>query len=188
MIKAIITDWHGVIDRKTFEKFVVLIAKEIDEDPIKCRKQIKKIATAWTIGIMGSEQFWTQLKSLFNLKDSQIQKLKDYILSIDLDEQVVSFFENNKNNYQITLLSDCPADKANVIKNSKIFGLFKATSFSCDKHITKENPQFFLNFLEELRLSADDCLYIDDNKKHIDTALSLGFKTHLFGKAEDLTS
>jgi putative hydrolase of the HAD superfamily len=188
MIKTIILDWHGVIDRKTFEKFVALTAKEISEEPNKCKERIKEITTAWTIGTLEPQLFWSQLQSLLNLKDEQIQKLKGYILNIDFDEEVVEFLEKSQNNYRLALLSDCPPDKANVIRTSKVFPLFETASFSCDKHFAKENPKFFLDFIKELNLPANECIYVDDNKRHIDTASSLGMNVCLFTEIRDLTS
>lgn len=183
---TIITDWHGVIEIKTFARFVELIANETGAAADECRKKIKPIASAWTLGTLEPKVFWTQLRSLFALTDTQLQMLKDYLLQIEFDESVVEFLENNRGTYQIALLSDCPQDKAEVIRRSKVFPLFRAARFSCDVQMGKESPQFFTDFLAELGVQPNECLYVDDSKEHVEMAAKLGMKTCHFNDIEDL--
>lgn len=186
-IKAIITDWHGVIDIRTFAGFVELLSKEVGQNPTDCKKKIKQVASAWTLGTMDSQLFWIQLQSLFLLSDQQLQKLQDYLLHIEFYEPMVEFLEMNKSKYKLVLLSDCPQDKAEVIKLSKVFPLFQAARFSCDVQMGKESSQFITNFLAELALEPGECLYVDDGKDHVEMAAKLGMQTCHFKSMSDLT-
>lgn len=82
--------------------------------------------------------------------------------------------------YRIILLSDCPKDKRGLIVKSASSKIFDGMFFSCDAFMSKENHDFFINVLHDCSIESDECLYVDDNKKHIDTAEFLNFKTVLF--------
>lgn len=186
MTKAIIIDWHGVIDRKTFNGFVKLVSKETNKDFGQVKNLMQRVSDRSIGGEVESSVAWQEVKDLFNLSDGQIRKLKEYILTIDLNEGVVNFLETMKNRYQIILLSDCPKDKAEIIQQSNVATLFKRMYFSCYIHKTKRDSEFFTDISKELALSPEECLYIDDNEGPIQKADSLGFKTYLFKEGANL--
>lgn len=188
MIKTIIIDWHGVIDRKTFEKFVHLISKETNQDFLISKSLIQELANEWTLGRIEPNIFWQELKKLFKLNTSQIEKLKGYILNVDFNKEVINFLKENRKKYRMILLSDCPKDKAEIIKNSKNIDLFDNICFSYEKHMSKENPKLFSELLDQLHLFPNECLYIDDNEKHINTTSLMGLKTCFFKNIDSIVA
>lgn len=180
-IKTIVIDWHGVCDHVTFESFVRLLAGEKVMTIDEVKGKIKNLANDWIIGKIEPDVFWGELAVLFGLGDDSILKLKSYILSTETNSNVMLALQKLKNDgYRIVLLSDCPKDKKDLIVKTPFAQIFEGMFFSCDAFMSKENHDFFINVLHDCGIESDECLYVDDNKKHIDTAEFLSFNTLLF--------
>jgi len=185
MIKAIIIDWHGVIDKKNWKGLVQLMSQESNKTLEESKSLIGPITNKSILGEVEPAVAWQKVKSLFNFNDHQIDKLKEYVLNIDFDKEVVNFLEDNKNKYKIILLTDCPEDKAEVIKKS-VAKLFDKMYFSCYSHKSKKDSEFFADAAKDFKLLPEECLYIDDKEQPIAKAASLGFNVCLFKQGIDL--
>ena len=181
-INNIIVDWHGVLDRRTFRGLKELIASRKGLRLEEVEVRIKDLAHSWVTGEISPEFFWKHLAIRFGLRWQLLAYLKNYILSIDLNFEVVALLQRLKDSgYKIFLLSDCPEDKKEVILKSDFAEeLFEDMFFSFDSKMSKENPDFFMELITECHLLPNECLYIDDNGKNIQTAKFLFMKTHLF--------
>ena len=51
--------------------------------------------------------------------------------------------------------------------------------------LTKPDPKMYAKFLDEYRLDAGECLFIDDTKENVDVARELGFTGIVFTGYED---
>lgn len=185
-ITTLIFDWHGVLDMVTFESLTKKLAaiKHLEIKNIK--SVIHEDERLYAAGKIPSALFWEKVQHHFLLTPDDLSSLEDYILSCKLNVDLWKYLDSLTTTYTLAILSDCPKDKLNTIQKTANLGLFKATHFSCEKGILKNNDDFFLNLVEELQVKPLNCLYIDDSQKHIITAKPLGFQTCLFTTTADL--
>lgn len=130
MIKAILFDWHGVLDKVTYEGFLNEAARRFYyypghklsyDNPLTAFETIKevivgtsigKIGADYTRGIISPEDFWDKVHKTFPLFWNN---LEDYLLRVDLNERVWGLMQQLSNNYKLALVSDVPADKAVLV-------------------------------------------------------------------------
>lgn len=185
ILKAIIFDWHGVLDETKFEDLVYKLADLTNSKSEVILDSIKTKAKEYTQG-GNPEDFWAYIKKVLHLDDKKLTEAKEYILQVIQNKSLWKRLPSLKNLYILAILSDCPTDKTEKIRESTNLDYFKKAHFSCELGLTKSNDDFFLNLVQELNLKPEECLYVDDTPKHIDTAKRLGFQVCLFSSTEDL--
>lgn len=57
---------------------------------------------------------------------------------------------------------------------------------SFQARMTKPNPEFYKKFLEEYKLNANECVFIDDTPENVEVANELGFKGIVFDNYENV--
>lgn len=185
MIKALIFDWHGVLDKTNSEGFVnklVVFKKTTPENIINLIKPYERDY------IYGGDpkEFWENIQKVFSLNDKELLEVENYILGIIPNKLLWEKLPSLHSSYLTAILSDCPKDKVDKIRKLNLKD-FDYVYFSAEKELSKSDKDFFLNLTSEMKVLPEECLYIDDTKKHIDTTVALGFKTCLFKSIEDLS-
>lgn len=64
--------------------------------------------------------------------------------------------------------------------------LFDGVYASCHLGVRKPDPAFFTAMLDDLGLSPQRCLFVDDRRGNVDAAENVGLQTHLFDGVEGL--
>ncbi len=186
-MKAIVTDWHGVVDRHTYRALREYIAQLKDVSVEQYKERLNGLDRQWTDGLVDPDVFWQTLTDLFQLTEDELLSIQAKYLSVDLDEGVVNILTEWKKTHPIGLLSDCPEDKALIIRRDPTYRLFSEAYFSCDKQSSKEVSSFFLDFSKAFGHPPEDCIFIDDQEKNTTRATSLGFTSILFTDAPTLS-
>jgi len=184
MIKAIIFDWHGVLDETTYRGFSKFLSDITGRNANGIRGQVSVCEQQYIKGEIAPDVFWSELKGKLNLSNEQYTQARDHLLTVRLNQESWAQLPELQRRYQLAVLSDCPSDKMAAIRKAASFRYFAATQFSCESGMGKENPAFFRAVCERLGVEAAQCLYVDDTPKHIETASRLGFLAHLFVSAE----
>lgn len=91
-----------------------------------------------------------------------------------VNEKLVEYVKNNKNDYHIFLLSNLGYDDMIHIKKMDFFEIFEDAIFSCQQGIMKPNKELYLHLLKKHNLKAEESIFIDDLKENIITANELG--------------
>jgi len=63
---------------------------------------------------------------------------------------------------------------------------FDATYLSYQMKLAKPNKNIFLAVLADAQVKAEECLFLDDGIKNIETARLLGIQTYLVDPTENL--
>ena len=139
-------------------------------------------------GKISNEDFYNTLISLSPHKITK-EQIKDAWNEIILDWRVGSldFLETINTKYKIYLLSNTNAIHhecfSNSLKNetnrNEIDSLFTKTYYSNEIHLRKPNADIFEFVAKDANINIVETLFIDDSINNIETAKSLGFKTHL---------
>ena len=187
MLRAIIFDWHGVLDKTKFSGVIENVSRST-KIPVSTLGNLMKDFEGEYALTRTPEVAWNRLKAQFDLSTLQLRSAKIYALTIQQNVPLWDLLPALKTKYQLAILSDCPLDKVRKIRWSlpEELKLFDAVHFSSEKQLTKVNTLFFVELAQELGLSPRECLYVDDRKEHVESAAKLSFKTCLFQKMQDL--
>ena len=79
-----------------------------------------------------------------------------------------------KKGYSIYLLSNINEYTFKSIYDSKLFDIVDGYVLSYLEHQVKPYKSIYLTLLDRFKLKPDECLFIDDNKKNVETAKDLG--------------
>jgi FMN phosphatase YigB (HAD superfamily) len=179
-IKAIIFDWHGVLDKVEFEGLMNLLMSFTSKTPVQLDEELHDIERQYAKGDLATELFWKQVQKQLELTGDQLQQAKSYIVSIDLNNELWKLLPQLSKKYQLAILSDCPQDKVDSIRKNIDLSIFGTAHFSAEEHLLKSEPAFFQNVTTELQVDFRECLFIDDRRKNMIIPEALGIQTHVF--------
>ena len=106
---------------------------------------------------------------------------KEFLDTLEIDESFYEVAAVLKKYYRLALLSNDVSEWSKYLREKfKINKFFDVIVISGDVKIMKPDPQIFIHTLNELGQPASECIYIDDRRKNLITANSLGIDTILF--------
>ncbi|WP_417609420.1 HAD family hydrolase [Owenweeksia hongkongensis] len=190
MIKNIIFDFGAVLipidESLTWSAFEKLGAK--DE-----LKNQQKIFQKYEKGEISTSEFLKKIQPFFFRKiyPPELGNAWNAMLKT-LPEERVNFLKRLKKNYRIFLLSNTNELHINHIKKEaglfsykQFISQFENVHYSYEMGMRKPDAEIFEKVLKDNNLVAEETFYIDDGKKHIKTAKSLGIETWHFKPEED---
>ena len=187
MIKNIIFDWGGVliigestlgILRGLKERFGANIPKKLFETYLDIIDS----------NSMPFEKFVEKVNKDFEINVTLEEMTDIFEKSININEDVRDLIKKLSKDYTAIILSNNNWPCVNYMRNqhADLLDLFKRVYFSCEFGIIKPGKAFFEFMLKDSNLTAEECVFVDDNEKNIITAKKLGFKTILFKDAVQL--
>jgi len=194
MIKTIIFDFGNVfitLDIKgaienTFNKF------EIDT----LSEEMMAFNSFYEQGLISTEEFIEFYAENFpNIESYELIDIWNFMLK-DFPKHRLDFLKQLKatSKYKLILLSNTNDLHINWVKKNVPFyeefkNCFDAFYLSHEINLRKPNNDIFDFVLNENKLIANECLFIDDIKANCDSAKSLGIETwHINPKTEDISN
>ena len=77
--------------------------------------------------------------------------------------------------YCVYYLTNMPQDIFELLEQRGTFERFDGGVASCEVHINKPDPRIYQALLDKYSLTADECVFIDDNLANVQAAFSMGF-------------
>src|SRR3989344_3631046 len=111
MIKTILFDWHGVLDKRKFQGIEEMISSWKGTLHSDSKKDLETFGQDYARGILPSYILWENLKKKFDLNRNLINELKEYITGTEINQELWSFLPELKQRYTLGVLSDCPSEK-----------------------------------------------------------------------------
>ena len=185
MIKNLIFDWGGVLIQGEHNGQILQIIKEkynldIDHDTwVEHKRKLDK--NEWNM-----EQFCIELKNDFNFEISIENMEKVIAEAIIPNKLLLDELPKLKKKFRLFMLSNNDHFTVEYSKKTypEMFKYFEACYISCEQPFHKKQPEAWLELLEEQKLNAKECIFIDDMKKNTDVAKKLNFKTIKFENTE----
>jgi glucose-1-phosphatase len=144
-------------------------------------------------GKISNEDFYDKLISLSNNSVTATQ-IKNAWNEIILDWRIdsLNFLETLAPKYKLFLLSNTNAIHFEYFSNSlkhetgrtELVSLFTKAYYSHEIHLRKPHADIFEFVAKDANIKITETLFIDDSINNIETAKSLGFKTHLLLEGE----
>lgn len=177
-MKAIILDMYGVIVKQTGDDFVPYVHRTFPDLPDDA------IRTPWfkaDRGQLTSLQVWEAIGFTGDLE--QIER--EYLDTIELHEGFHDFAAAMKKKYKLAILSDDSSRWSRYLREHlDIAKYFDAVTISGDVGITKPDERVYRLTLEKLGCEPADCVYVDDRRKNLAAARTLGMETVLFNSRD----
>lgn len=196
MIKVILFDWHGVLDKRTFAGMLDVLAREwyasgrfsgeipYDKYYEEIKRNFFEDGQRYASGQIKPENFWASLE--YKGDETSVYKARNYLLGVERNNGLWDILPRLKKQYRLGVLSDCPEDKATVIRNTVDLSLFDQIYFSSDHSLLKTDFRFFNLPIRDFNVSQAECLFIDDSEKNIAYARKVGLETHLYSSVSSL--
>jgi FMN phosphatase YigB (HAD superfamily) len=188
MIRVIYFDYHGVLDRRTFDGMLNVIGQTAN--PVEASNistAIRQTGYAYATGRLSPHIFWHQLESQYGQAASRAGR--DYILHVEPIRDTWNMVSTLHERYELGLCSDCALDQKEVIRSAyALTDYFDFLIFSCDVQSCKRDAEFYRLMLQHGRFQPNECLLIDDIAANTGLADSLGFQTHTYRDPATLES
>ncbi|MEG2919078.1 MAG: HAD family hydrolase [Clostridium sp.] len=85
--------------------------------------------------------------------------------------------ELKKKGICIGLISNCFSEEVDAIKNSELFPYFNAIYLSFEQGLQKPEKEIFIRCMDNLSVSADECIYVGDGGSlELEAASQIGMK------------
>ena len=173
-MKAIIFDMYGVILKDPEGGLMPFVNRFFpDLQPADVYPHWRKA----NVGELSSLDFFRNLGFEGNLNKIE----KEYLDTIEIDMSFYSAAETLRKYYRLALLSNDLSEWSSYLRDK--FGInryFDTVVVSGDVRLQKPDLRIFKLALDRLTLPARGCIYIDDRRKNLAVAESLGMETILF--------
>lgn len=174
MIKNIVFDLGNVILKGSPN--IVLEQIKIDKKQYESIKN--DFFNDWKSLDLGESTLREQLeKCKFDFEiDSEIEeKLLHYYKYRSFNVEILELIKELKNKgYKIYILSNNNKEAEKYLLEIPDFKAFDGWIFSCDYQIMKPDPKIYNILFETYNLKPEECFFIDDSRKNIETGNKLG--------------
>ncbi len=195
-ITTIIFDFGGVIINldlpKCIQNFITLGVPEVE-------KYLSNFGQSgffmqWEKGEIGIKEFRNEIRNISQtlLTDEQIDSAWCSFLT-DIPANRIELLQKLRKNYRLLLLSNSNPLHIEVSASEEfkkygyeIFDFFDCCYFSYKIGLAKPDEEIFRYVLKDAGVKPEECMFVDDGKKNIETAAKMGFKTHLVQQGENL--
>ena len=149
----------------------------------------------WESGELGIDDFRNEIRKLTSneLTDNQIDDAWCTFLT-DIPVEKIDLLKELRKKYKLLLLSNTNPLHIQVSAAGEFakYGgtmndFFDKCFLSYEMGLVKPNANIFEALLKESCVKAEECLFVDDGPKNIETASKLGFQTCLVKQADDLS-
>lgn len=148
------------------------------------KNHVKSLYQQLNLSLITEDTFWASL----GVPDSGPIR-QAFLNSFTLDPGYHNVIDSIKSQYQLSILSNLPADWARELSRKFNFAeIFKPCVFSGHTRCKKPEPEIYLELIKQSKLSADQIIFIDDRLENLQTANALGFGTIYYQRENDTTA
>ncbi len=188
--KAVIFDFGNVIININFRLIYQTFARFTSKSESYIEKQIvdNQLFRRYESGQFSDEQFREIIRQIlgFPLSDQQINTAWNAVL-LDIPAERIDLIKNIRQKYPVYLLSNTnnihiQAANAYLKKTHSINSLallFDRLFLSYEMGMWKPDAEIYHAVLQEIKLPANEVLFLDDNFHNIEAANTLGWQTIL---------
>ncbi len=197
MIKNLLLDMGGVILDVSYQRVIETFKSYGIENFDKVYTQAKQveIIDLFEEGKCSAEEFREGVRKLLDkpLSDEQIDKAW-FSMILEIPRDVIQLLGVLKLKYRLFLFSNTNVLHIEYLKKEferqlgfDLFNcVFDKAFFSNEIHHRKPHPESFQYVLEQAGIAADETLFIDDSKQHLEGASKVGLHTYWLTNGESL--
>lgn len=189
MFKAIIFDFGGVILSQPKAVIPEVIARVYNIPLETAVKEYPKYRVNYYLGKLQTDKLITFLSAAFKSNKSieEIKKLwlVNYSKLAKTNQEVLDIIKKLHKKYKVYLLSN--TTEMSHLHNSKtgIYDYFDDVFMSYRLGMKKPNPEIYKHVISSIGLKPEECIFVDDDEKNLETAKQLGIIPILFNVLVD---
>jgi epoxide hydrolase-like predicted phosphatase len=170
-------DWSG---RARWEEQVGLQPHELER--IVFGGEMGKRAT---LGQASSDDVWTWVINHLGLSENDRHSLeRDFFLGDQVDEELVAFIRGLRPKYRTGMISNAWSELRPWLNELQIADAFDHIVISSEVGLAKPDPRIFQLALDDLAVSPQEAVFIDDFEVNIEAAGEIGMHAILFRDTE----
>lgn len=174
MIRAVIFDCFGVL---TYDGWLPFKRKHFSGDP-ELEVQATDLGRQVNSGLLGYGSF---VEHLAKMAKTSVREVARAIHDNVPNEELFSYIENElKPKYKIGLLSNTGRNMLEEIFTREELGLFDATALSYEIGSLKPEARAYHVIAERLSVKPEECVFIDDQERHLNGAREVGMQTVIY--------
>jgi epoxide hydrolase-like predicted phosphatase len=174
-ILAVIFDMGGVL--YDWQKGWRETARKLGSDYEELIKIVLKLAPSAELGELSLSEFFQKVGEDAGLGNRWKQMDRDIPFNFPRIDETFKLLEMLKGKYKLAVLTNNPPeimDRWEKVGDYKKY--FDIIIDSSEVGLRKPSKEIFMLTCQELKLSPEECLFIEDSKEHIEAAQKLGFK------------
>jgi HAD superfamily hydrolase (TIGR01509 family) len=134
------------------------------------------------LGRVSSVEFWTHAARRLGLGAEEMAEFRQTFWAGDrLDEDLLALVDHLRGSgYRTALLSNAPADLRQLVERSGVADVFDVVVVSGCEGVVKPDPEIFERTLARLGVSAQEAIFVDDDRVNVAAARSVGLEAVRF--------
>jgi len=137
------------------------------------RDRVRKLYLPASLGQISSRKFWTHIGCAYPASE---RKYLDTQLTLDPD--FVAVAEQLKKRYVLAMLSNDVSEWSAYLRSRfALDRLFASVVISGDQGFRKPDPRLYHVLLRSLNVAPQQCVFVDDQPRNLETAAQLGMRT-----------
>ena len=183
MIKAIIFDFGGVFSiDDNIPKFLQTNSERLGIDPEEVGKISLAIWQEARVGKIDSNIFWEKLGALAKMKPENFKKY--FTESFGFRQELYDYVKKNLyGKYKLAILSNqIESWLEPILEEKKFKEIFDVIVTSYNTGFAKPDIKIYEKVLQDLKLPADQCIYVEDRPANLEPAKNLGMYVIEFKK------
>lgn len=193
MIRAIIFDWGGVLQRTEDKAPRTELARELGLSLGELERAVfgSLPFREACLGKLSADEAWTAIATSLGWPVERVGEFVDRFFAGDrLDERLVQLIrELRTRGYRVGLLSNAPPGRTSSVSPAGRWGmegLFDVQVFSYQIGALKPDPRAYQAILVALDVKPQEALFIDDSLSNVEGARSVGLIALRFEGTEAL--
>jgi len=173
VIKAVIFDCFGVLTTDGWLPFKQKYFGRNQELMTKATK-LNNLANS---GLMEYKEF---LEDIAQMASVAPEKVRSSVENSVANRDLLKYIKSLKLKYKIGMLSNASRNLLKELFSEDQVGLFDEIALSYETGIPKPDQRAYIDAAKVLGLQTEECVFIDDQQKHIDGAVAAGMKAILY--------
>ncbi len=184
LVKAIIFDFGNVLGTNSNQIIFKVIADEFGIDYGMIKRVYFKLIPLAQMNQISKREFWKKMAKSLKIQDFNLLEIKwinVYKENVKMNIKLINFVRALKYyGYKIAILSNLANIYREITIKQEIEDLFDVVLYSCDIKSRKPEIVIFNIVIENLKVKADQCVYIDDDKNNLKTPFEMGMMIVLY--------
>lgn len=178
MIKVIIFDFFDVFRTDGFNRFLKQRGLEHKDAFLLATQRHDR-------GETDDKEFFAEVAAAAGETPEQAEReMED---AVELNAELVEYAASLRNTYKLALLSNSSSEYLrNELKKYDLEKYFDEIVISSEVGLIKPEPAIFEHIMEKLRARPEECIFTDDNPRHVLAAETLGIRSVVFENVAQL--
>ena len=179
-IRALILDYGGVISQPQNPKNVNNILRSLKQNHNGFGEVYRRQRAQYDSAQISGEQYWINILQHYGLNpnDFKVARLiqEDVKSWTQINESMIQFITECRSKItKLAIISNMTSDTlAFMRRHYDWLELFDELCFSCEIGINKPDREIYETCLRKLKISRNECLFVDDSLKNVKGAVELG--------------